>query len=188
MRRPYGVGIIGAGGIVDAHLAALRGLRPRAIPVALAEIDPNRLRQVGRRHFLPHVATDYRWLLQRSDVDVVCILTPPASHAGLAEEALSAGKTVVCEKPLATNLAQLDRLAELDRAYPGRLSTVYQRRYFPEMLELVAQVRGGRLGRLVGGHFCRYSGENARRGAPAGAGGVRRAAAPSWRSSSTSST
>ncbi len=61
--------------------------------------------------------TDWRRLIERDDVDVVDICTPPGTHAEIAEAAAAAGKAVFCEKPLATSYADARRaLAAVDAA------------------------------------------------------------------------
>lgn len=61
--------------------------------------------------------TDWRRLIDRDDVDVVDICTPPGTHAEIAEAAAAAGKAVFCEKPLATSHADARRaLAAVDAA------------------------------------------------------------------------
>jgi predicted dehydrogenase len=53
--------------------------------------------------------TDWRALIERDDVDVVDICTPPGTHAEIAAAAAAAGKAVLCEKPLATSYADATR-------------------------------------------------------------------------------
>jgi predicted dehydrogenase len=61
--------------------------------------------------------TDWRQLVQRDDVDVVDICTPPGTHAEIAQAAAAAGKAVLCEKPLAVSYAQATAaLAAVTRA------------------------------------------------------------------------
>jgi predicted dehydrogenase len=55
---------------------------------------------------VPEHVTDWRRLVERDDVDVVDICTPPGTHAEIAQAAAAAGKAVLCEKPLAVTFAQ----------------------------------------------------------------------------------
>jgi Oxidoreductase family, NAD-binding Rossmann fold len=52
---------------------------------------------------VPATVTDWRELIERDDVDMVDICTPPGTHAEMAQQAAAAGKAVLCEKPLALN-------------------------------------------------------------------------------------
>ena len=82
--------------------------------------------------------------------------TPPCFHEAVVVDALHAGKPVICEKPLAHTLEAADRILDVAREYPGRLSTVFQFRYLPEVRRTVWLRDSGRLGTLLFGRFSRY--------------------------------
>ena len=63
------------------------------------------------------------------DVDIVDICTPPALHVAQTLAALAAGKEVVCEKPLAGSLAEIDRIIAAEAEAAGRVMPVFQYRY-----------------------------------------------------------
>ncbi|NJM07499.1 Gfo/Idh/MocA family oxidoreductase [Candidatus Gracilibacteria bacterium] len=97
------VGLIGCGRIAQlVHLDLLAKL-PGAQLVALAEADEQRLIEARSRVPTAFAVSDYRALLERSDVEAVVICLPTALHAEAATAALAAGKHVYLEKPLATN-------------------------------------------------------------------------------------
>ena len=152
-----GVGVVGAGAVFVEHVSALQAMADRLRLVAVAEVDPNRRRGATDTAFVPFVTDDHRALLDRPEVDVVVVCTPPRDHERIIGDALAAGKYVVCEKPLAPNLAAIDRLVDLSVAAPGRLSTVYQWRYRPEIRRMMHLVAAGRLGPLVLGRFQRLA-------------------------------
>lgn len=86
---------------------------PRARVVAVADSDERRLAELAQNGSPVATTQDYRELVCRRDVDAVVIATPAASHAELAHAALSAGKHVLIEKPLATTVEDGVRLIEL---------------------------------------------------------------------------
>src|SRR5438309_74842 len=97
-------------------------------------------------------------------VGLVVVGTPPSAHAGPVIEALSAGKHVVCEKPFAIRVEEVDRMMDAAAAYQ-RVLTVYQsRRWDPDFIALRDTVAGGGIGELfymesfIGGysHPCDY--------------------------------
>ncbi len=72
-------------------------------------------------------------------------------------DALEAGKFVICEKPLAHTLESADRIIAVAKKHPGKLSTVYQFRYLPEVQRTLWLRDHGRLGKLLFGRFHRFA-------------------------------
>jgi predicted dehydrogenase len=103
------VGVIGAG-YWGPNLVRNLNEVPGATPVAVADLSRERLQAIGKR--FPSVATmtDHRRMLDDRNVDAICIATPVGTHRALAEEALSAGKHVFVEKPLAGNVADAEAI------------------------------------------------------------------------------
>jgi len=87
-------------------------------------------------------------LIASDDVDVVHICTPNVTHAALAEKAIAAGKSVVCEKPLATSVADADRLVALAEQAGVVAAVPFVYRYYPTVREVRARVADGDAGRL----------------------------------------
>ncbi len=153
-----GVGVVGAGRISEHHARAYDEIGPaRARLLAIADLDESQLRNTTSRRFIPLAYRDYRALLERDDIDLVTVCTPPASHERIVVDALEAGKFVMCEKPLAHTLAAADRIIAAARRFPGKLTTVYQFRYLPEVARTRWLCEQGRIGRLLFGRFSRYA-------------------------------
>jgi len=156
MGKVYGVAVIGAGGVFRQHGPAWMQLGKRAKMVGLADVDAARLERSSHGNFIPVLAEDYRDLLRRDDVDVVDICTPPKLHEQMILDALQAGKHVVCEKPLAPDLATADRIVDAARQSDRKLTTVFQMRTTPEIRRVLSLRDRGELGALCFGHFLRY--------------------------------
>jgi len=91
--------------------------------------------------------TDYRRALTDQHVDVVDICLPPELHVDVALQALEAGKHVVCEKPLATSLADVDRLIAAAESASRVLAPVFQYRHgagFRTLLHLIGNGIAGK--------------------------------------------
>ena len=157
MTSPLGIGIIGAGVIFDTHARALEALRDRARLVGLAEIDAAKRTAATDNFFIPIAVEDYHELFRRDDIEVIHVCTSPALHERMVVDALSAGKYVICEKPLAHTLESADRIIEAARHHPGRLSTVYQLRYLPEIRRIIQLRDRGELGKLLFGQAKRFA-------------------------------
>ena len=79
-KTTFGMGIVGAGRIFEQHASAYKALGARARLVAIADIDETQVRRATSRYFIPYAYQDHRALLERDDVDVVTVCTPPALH------------------------------------------------------------------------------------------------------------
>jgi predicted dehydrogenase len=146
-------GLIGAGTIASAHADAVRRIADRAVIVAVADPNAAQLVRFGQRHFVPFAYRTTRELLNRDDLDVITICTPPVTHEPLAIEALASGRYVVCEKPLAHTLASADRILAQAMRFPGKLSICFQHRYqaVTQRIKWLAEEEG--LGPLRSGRF-----------------------------------
>ncbi len=155
MGKTVGFGVVGTGVIFRDHAAALRHLGGAARLVGVAELDEGRRTDATSMAYAPVACKDYHDLLKRDDIDVISVCTPPAYHGQVVIDALDAGKYVVCEKPLAQTLEAADRIIEHAKKYPGKLSTVFQLRYEPEMRRIKWLLDSGHLGKLVYAHCSR---------------------------------
>jgi len=143
-----GVGIIGTGGIAQAHAEAIKNLAERAHLVAISETDPARARAFAEKYGAK-IAEDRRELLADPAVRMVCICTPNATHAPFCVEALEAGKAVLCEKPIAGSLAELDRIDEESRRTGGIVASIFNWRYGGGYRAMRELVEGGAAGRVL---------------------------------------
>ena len=147
-QRSLGVGLIGAGHIVKEHATAYRSLGHAARLVAVADIDPNRAKAAKDRFGFEHALTDHRELLQRDDVEVVDICTPAGFHAPLVIGAIEAGKHVLCEKPMATTLADADAMIRAAEQHPRQtVSFVFQLRRDATHVRMRKMIEKGHIGR-----------------------------------------
>ncbi|CAA9589987.1 MAG: GH109, partial [uncultured Thermomicrobiales bacterium] len=129
MDRPVRVGVVGAGNIVQRlHLPVLRQLEGVEL-AALAEANPERLREcvatfgIGRGH------TDYREMLDGGDLDAVLVAVPNALHGPVTIAALEAGCHVLVEKPMATSGDEAARMVGVARERERILSINLPRRF-----------------------------------------------------------
>src|ERR1035438_1894919 len=103
------VGIVGYGMMGRAHAYDYRAappIRPSSVvftPVVMSGRNAEAVAKASEDCGIETWVTDWRQLIERSDVDVVDVCTPPGTHSAIIEAAALAGKDVFCEKPLATN-------------------------------------------------------------------------------------
>ena len=147
------VGIAGAGfiGAVHARSARLAGARI----VGVSASSPSRSEEAARALGAERAFATSEELVESPDVDVVHICTPNHLHLPLAEAALAAGKHVVCEKPLATDLAGARTLVDAAAAAGTAAAVPFVYRYYATVREARERVRSGATGpvRLVHGTY-----------------------------------
>jgi predicted dehydrogenase len=147
------VGIAGAGfiGAVHARSARLAGARIAGVSAS----SPSRSEEAARAIGAERAFATSEELVSSPDVDVVHICTPNHLHLPLAEAALAAGKHVICEKPLATDLAGARRLVDAAAAAGTAAAVPFVYRYYPTVREARDRVRSGATGpvRLVHGTY-----------------------------------
>jgi myo-inositol 2-dehydrogenase/D-chiro-inositol 1-dehydrogenase len=114
--RDVGIGLVGSGFIAEAHAEAFNHV-PEATVRGVASPTPGKAQRFAEARGIPRHHTDYRALIEQPDVDVICIGAPNDLHRDITVAAASAGKHVICEKPLARTLAEADEmLAACERA------------------------------------------------------------------------
>jgi predicted dehydrogenase len=154
---PLRVGMIGYGFMGAVHSQAWR-VAPRFFdlprPVDLATVvgrNREAAESAASRWGWAGAASDWRRVVERSDIDLIDICAPGNVHAEIAIAALQAGKHVLCEKPLANTLGQAQAMAQAaDRARHrgvfAMLGFTYRR--VPAVHLARELVAGGRVGEI----------------------------------------
>lgn len=124
------VAIVGTGNISPKHIMSYLAFPDRCKIVALVDIYPEKARAKAEEYHLDcDVYDDHHALLDRDDIDLIDICTPPYVHAEIAINALNSGKNVLCEKPMAASLEECDRMIEAARVNGKMLSSIAQNRF-----------------------------------------------------------
>ena len=138
------VGVVGTGFIGPAHIEALRRL-PNVDVAALCEVTPELARQKADQLGIARAYT-FDELLKQDDITSIHICTPNFLHFPQSKAALLAGKHVVCEKPLAKDLAEAEELVALAKQ-TGLVNAVhFNLRYYPLARQMKAMHERGELG------------------------------------------
>jgi len=140
------VAVLGAG--AWAKFAHIPGWQrdPRCKVVAIC--DPQRdLAQAYAQEFnIPEASTDWQAIVGRSDIDVIDVCTPSATHFELAWAALEAGKHVLCEKPVAYDYRETQRAAALAKSKGVKTKLGFTFRYSPGVQYAKALIDEGFVG------------------------------------------
>lgn len=166
MEKKLRIGIIGCGGIANGkHMPAYKQLSEETEMVAFCDIIVERAEKANAEYGNGEgkVFENYQELL-KENLDIVCVCTPNVSHCEITVAALNAGMNVMCEKPMAMNYEEAEKMiAARDKS--GKLLTIgYQNRYRPEIMYLKAEADKDVFGEI---YFAR-------------AKALRRRAVPTW--------
>lgn len=134
------------------HAAMLAELPEHYRIVAASDPELTRRHDVEQR-FGCSTYPDLDGLLSNDEVELIVVALPSHLHADASIRALAAGKAVVCEKPMATSLADADRMIAAARETGGLLSVFQNRRYVPDFLKVREVIDSGVLGRIVMVHM-----------------------------------
>ena len=151
-RRKPRVAIVGGGMISKVHHRAAR--LAGAEIVAVLGVDPEHTRMQASEWEVPHAPESMDALLELKP-DIVHIASPNATHPTYAIQALDAGVSVICEKPIATDLntARVMAAAAERAAAHGAITAVpFIYRYHPVVREIRERRLAGRLGRTYAVH------------------------------------
>lgn len=147
--QKLGIGLIGCGNFCKAYLNTLGVKYQNVYFASCSDLYREKAEAVAKQYGIPKVCTTEE-MLEGKDVDIVLILTTPASHYELSMRALNAGKHVYCEKPMALNVEQANdivALAEKKGLYVGNAPDTFLDGGFQTCRKLIDD---GAIGRIIG--------------------------------------
>jgi predicted dehydrogenase len=131
-------------GIGQMHVWSLRRMKDRYTVAAVCDVDATKAADAAERTGADVVSFDE--LLERDDIAIIDLCTPPGLHLEQARAALEAGKDVVCEKPLVASLAHVDELIRIEAASAGTVMPIFQYRWGNGLQKVRALVDAGLAG------------------------------------------
>jgi inositol 2-dehydrogenase len=141
-----GVGVLGVGEMGQRHAENLRRLVPNARLVAVADVDGARAARVANDLEIDLSFDRLDALLERKDIQAVVVATPDKYHAQAIRAAAAAGKNILCEKPLSTNLDDAHSALAAASKAGVQLQIGFMRRYDPGYAAAMQRVAGGEIG------------------------------------------
>jgi len=160
--KTLGIGMVGYGFIGKVHTISYLDMpfyykpmpaRLKMVGVCSSPIEDARegMEQAG----FEFATENYKELLERKDIDIIEVCTPNLYHKDIIIDALNAGKHVICEKPLAMNLAEAKQILDAANAHPQLISQVtFNYRYAPVVMKARQLIREGFLGRPYSARIC----------------------------------
>ncbi len=164
-KKKLRIGIVGVGAISGVHIGGYEKY-PNAEIVAMADVVEANLKSKGDAHGVPEDArfTDYKKMIQTMDLDAVSITTPNFLHAPVAIYCLKAGVHVLCEKPMAMNAVEGQKMCDAAKAGNAKLQIGLHEHFDTDTMFAKKVIDQGKLGKIY------YSRVRA----------VRRRGCPSW--------
>ncbi len=141
------VAVIGGGKISEQHLGTLRGIGGVDI-AGVCDLSPALARFTAERFAVPNWFTDYHKMLERTRVDVVHVLTPPATHDRIVRDCLDSGRHVIVEKPVALSNAGFRELWDYAASRDLRLIENHNYRFNGPIQQLERAITAGRIGTI----------------------------------------
>lgn len=154
MPKPLNIGMIGYGFMGRAHSNAYRkvnhffDLPYHPVLKAACARDAGKAKAFAEQWGYESVETDWRRLLERKDIDAVDIFTPNNLHCEIALAAAAAGKMILCEKPLAMNSQEGQKMVDAVEKAKVPNTVWYNYRRVPAVTLAKQLVDSGRLGKI----------------------------------------
>ena len=139
---PFRTAIIGAG-IGASHVAGFLEQHDFYRLVAVCDLDDDKAAALAAKAGGAAISTDLDQVVADRDIDIIDICLPPNLHSSVALKALAAGKHVICEKPLACSLDEIDQIIASAEQAGKLVLPVFQYRYGRGFAQLLALVRSG---------------------------------------------
>jgi predicted dehydrogenase len=140
------IGILGAARVATYALIDAAHAVDGVTAHAVAARDPARASAYAAEHGIPVIYPDYQTLIDADDVDAVYVALPPSLHARWSIAALRAGKPVLCEKPFALSVADVEDMLSAEAAAGVLLMEAQHTHYHPINIRARDVMRSGVLG------------------------------------------
>lgn len=144
-RRDWRVGVIGLGGIAQAHLPAYR--RAGWTVVAAADLDATRRERAGKEFEIETLRDDFHAVIEDPRVEVVSLLTQPNVREDVVAACARARKPLLTEKPFGLDLAACERMVRTAADAGIALAVSQNYRWLPAVFAARNLIAAGRIGR-----------------------------------------
>jgi predicted dehydrogenase len=146
----FRIGIIGLGGMAQAHIRWMKAEEDRFDFVAISDVNVEALAKVGDQLGIANSKRydDYKQLIEDPDVDAVISVTPNNIHADIIKVCLQAGKPFMAEKPFTLDFEEAIQLLEMYEQRPVQAMFGFTYRYTPAFRYARELIREGKIGKV----------------------------------------
>lgn len=153
--KKIGIVLAGYGGIGRIHTLALRQL-PVIYPEIASDFEllgvfmrsQEKAKRAAAEAGCPRWYCNYEDVLADEEVGIVDLVTPNHLHLSMIEQALRAGKHVLCEKPLSVTRGEAETIVKAVQSSRGTLGMIFNYRFIPALLKAKEMMDKGLLGRI----------------------------------------
>lgn len=147
MKKRINIAVIGTGRMGSVHTRNLARAIPEANLVALCDIRLEVAQALADELGVPRVVRDYHDLLTDKNIEAILIATPTDTHTFIVEDVAAAGKHIFCEKPIALDLADVDRALNAVAKAGVKFQVGFNRRFDKNFQRAHDIVASGEIGR-----------------------------------------
>jgi predicted dehydrogenase len=144
-----GIGIAGCGQIAAMHVRAIRALEHPPVIVAACDRNPDRAAQFARAHGIGRSCADPESLAEDPRINAVFLLLPHNLHGSACTQAMSHGKHVLLEKPIAASMAEARSILELQARSAATLMVANNLVFHPVIERVRGLLAAGELGTIT---------------------------------------
>ena len=144
--KTYRIALIGCGSMGAAHLDDISTMKNVEIST-VCDLRAERAQDFAQRYHAKRYDTDWKKSVSAEDVDIVIICTYPSTHLEILEECIRQGKHVLCEKPIAQNMEEGEKIVCLVRENPQcKVLVGYILRHNKTYQRVAEMIRSGAIG------------------------------------------
>jgi predicted dehydrogenase len=145
--KKIGIGIVGAGFARTTQIPGFKNCKDARV-VSVASGHRENAEKAASEFGIDHVANDWQELVRRDDVDLVSVVTPPATHMEITLAALAHGKAVLCEKPMAMSAEEAKHMTEHAQQANVLALIDHELRFLSNRHTMRAMVHRGAIGKV----------------------------------------
>jgi predicted dehydrogenase len=142
-------GLIGCGDIAHRRVAPALLETQHSELLAVSRANTDLLDEFADRFNVPHRFADWKELVRAKDIDAVYVATPVNLHAEQTITALESGKHVLCEKPMALNVVDCNRMISAAKTHGLKLGVAYYRHFYSVVRRMKEVINSGEIGKPI---------------------------------------
>lgn len=162
MKEKIGIGIIGTGFARTVQIPAFQKIDGAQV-VSIASARREKAEATAKEFNIAHFTENWRETVERDDVDLICITTPPVFHREMTLYALEKGKHVLCEKPMAIDANEVLEMLEKSKEKNLLCLIDHELRFLNGRKKAFELIRAGEIGKI---RHIKYNFRAPHRGSP----------------------